>query len=58
MTDESSPPACWPLARVTAIGSNRFGLVRSVTIKTAESVYDRPVHKLIYLPFSEPAQQA
>ena len=58
MKDESSPSACWPLARVTSIGSNRPGLVRSVTIKTAESVYDRPVHKLVYLPFSEPAQQA
>ena len=53
MTNESSPPTCWSLARVISIGSNRSGLVRSVTIKTAESVYERPVHKRVYLPFSE-----
>ena len=58
MKDETTPPAYWPLVRVEYILSNRSGLVRSVKIKTADSSYERPVHKLIYLPFSEPAQQA
>ena len=58
MKDETIPPKYWPLARVSSITSNRSGLVRAVTVKTAESEFERPVHKLIYLPLSEPAQQA
>ena len=58
MKDEQTPPTYWPLARVTAALSNRFGLLRSVSMKTAESSFNRPIHNLIYLPFSEIAQQA
>ena len=58
MKDEQTPATYWPLARVAAILSNRSGLVRSVSIKTAESSFDRPNHNLIYLPFSKIAQQA
>ena len=58
MKDETTPPANWPVARVESILSNRSGLVRSVKMKTADSSYERPVHELIYLPFSEPVQQA
>ena len=58
MKDESTRPAYWPLAKVESVGSNRTGLVRSVQVRTAESIYERPSHKLILLPFSEPAQQA
>ena len=59
MTEESDPPAYWPLARVTSANADGSGLVRVVTIETVEfdkkdklqkSSYIRPIHKLIYLP--------
>lgn len=45
-----TPPATWPLARITNIHPSSDGIVRVVTLSTAEGSYVRPVNKLIPLP--------
>ncbi|XP_051155785.1 uncharacterized protein LOC127278229 [Leptopilina boulardi] len=50
LTDERFPPAKWPLARVLKLHPGKDGLTRVVTIKTATSRYQRPIHKLAILP--------
>ena len=43
---ENSPRSSWPLARVVDIHSDDKGRVRVVTVKTAISTLQRPIHKL------------
>ncbi|XP_043469601.1 uncharacterized protein LOC122503208 [Leptopilina heterotoma] len=50
LTDERFPPAKWPVARVLKLHPGKDGLTRVVTIKTATSRYQRPIHKLAILP--------
>ncbi|XP_070167756.1 uncharacterized protein [Polyergus mexicanus] len=47
---ELQPPAKWALARVTALHPGPDGLVRVVSLKTANSTLKRPVAKLCPLP--------
>ncbi|CAB0039256.1 unnamed protein product [Trichogramma brassicae] len=53
LSDDLTPPATWPLARITAVHPGSDGLVRVATIKTAKSEFVRPISKLIRLPTDE-----
>ena len=46
---EICPPSRWPLARVLQVHPGADGLVRAVTLRTASSVFERPIAKLILL---------
>jgi len=48
--DERLPPFRWKLGRVTNIHPGPDGLVRVVTLKTADGVIQRPLVKLCLLP--------
>lgn len=48
--NELQPPAKWALARVTALHPGPDGLVRVISLKTANSALKRPVTKLCPLP--------
>lgn len=50
LREENLPPACWKLGRVIATHAGADGLVRVVTLKTANSTFKRPVTKLLPLP--------
>ncbi|GFT52182.1 integrase catalytic domain-containing protein [Trichonephila clavipes] len=47
---EEGPPGTWPMARVLQVHPGNDGLVRVATVKTQDSVFKRPVHKLHKLP--------
>ncbi|GFS97740.1 integrase catalytic domain-containing protein [Trichonephila clavipes] len=48
---EEGPPGTWPMARVLQVHPGNDGLVRVATVKTQDSVFKRPVHKLHKLPY-------
>ncbi|GFV39017.1 hypothetical protein TNCV_965831 [Trichonephila clavipes] len=47
---EEGPSGTWPMARVLQVHPGNDGLVRVATVKTKDSVFKRPVHKLHKLP--------
>ncbi|GFQ97087.1 uncharacterized protein TNCT_650501 [Trichonephila clavata] len=47
---EEGPPGTWPMARVLQVHPGNNELVRVATVKTQDSIYKRPVHKLYKLP--------
>ncbi|KAL7296066.1 hypothetical protein TKK_0010620 [Trichogramma kaykai] len=47
---ELAPPRKWALARITQVHPGKDGLIRVVSVKTATSVFKRPVTKLSILP--------
>lgn len=47
--DEILPPASWLLGRVVKLHCGKDGLVRSVTVKTENGEFDRPITKLCVL---------
>ncbi|CAG7725919.1 unnamed protein product [Allacma fusca] len=50
--DERFPPLKWKLGRVTEVHPGTDGLVRVVTLKTAEGVIKRPITKICQLPIN------
>ena len=44
------PPSRWPLARVLKVHHGADGVVRAAILRTASSIFDRPIAKLILLP--------
>ncbi|XP_076294560.1 uncharacterized protein LOC143215865 [Lasioglossum baleicum] len=48
--DERTPPAKWPLARVTDIHPGKDDVTRVVTVRTATTTLKRPIVKLCRLP--------
>ncbi|XP_076284633.1 uncharacterized protein LOC143211095 [Lasioglossum baleicum] len=48
--DERTPPAKWPLARVTALHPGKDDVTRVVTVRTASTILKRPILKLCRLP--------
>lgn len=50
---ENSPPASWPLARITAVHPGADGQVRVVTLRTATTSLKRPTCKIIPLGAAE-----
>ena len=53
MVDESRPRGHWPLGRVLEINTGRDGLVRSAKLRTKDSVFVRPITKLVFLEGTE-----
>ena len=49
MKDEGTPRGQWPLGLVTDVHESKDGLVRSVTLRSKGSSYDRPVHNTVLL---------
>ena len=50
VVDDRAPRSSWPLGRVTGVRENSSdGRVRSVTVKTRTSIYERPVDKIVLL---------
>lgn len=48
--DDRVPRSSWPLGRITSVRKNSVdGHVRSVTVKTRTSLYERPVDKIVLL---------
>ncbi|KAL7301952.1 hypothetical protein TKK_0005544 [Trichogramma kaykai] len=45
--NESTPCACWPVAKVNEVHSGKDGLVRVATVATASGSYKRPIVKLV-----------
>ncbi|XP_046145641.1 uncharacterized protein LOC123988926 [Osmia bicornis bicornis] len=50
LRNECTPPAQWELARIIDCHPGTDGIIRVVTIKTANSTYKRPISKLRFLP--------
>ncbi|GFU42236.1 integrase catalytic domain-containing protein [Trichonephila clavipes] len=48
---EEGPPGTWPMARVLQVHPGNDGPVRVATVKTQDSVFKRPVHKLHNFPY-------
>jgi len=48
--NESTSPAKWPLARITALHPGKDGRVRVVSVRTATTELTRPVIKIVALP--------
>ena len=51
LRSELLSPAKWPLARVSQLHPGSDGLTRVVTIKTSRTELQRPICKLVFLPF-------
>ena len=47
IVDLNLPRPQWPLGRVTEVFPDAQGQVRTVTVKTARSVFKRPISKLV-----------
>ncbi|XP_011689310.1 PREDICTED: uncharacterized protein LOC105450902 [Wasmannia auropunctata] len=50
-------PCKWPLARITAVHPGEDDQVRVVSVRTARSTLERPVHKLVLLPPSHATEE-
>ena len=58
--DECKERNQWPLGLVDHVHPSGDGLVRKVTVTIGQSLYDRPVHKLVFIhapgnPVKEPS---
>ena len=49
MKDDSVPRNMWPMGRITKTDCDKYGTVRSVTVKTSNSELKRPIHQLVLL---------
>lgn len=59
VVDDRCPRSSWPLGRVINVHRNRHdGRVRSVTVKTRNSVQDRPIDKIVLLGSVESSEEA
>ena len=47
--DEQKPRSLWPLGRILEAIKGRDGLVRTVRIKTGQTVLTRPITKVVFL---------
>lgn len=48
--NDNSPPTQWELARVVQVHADAEGVVRTVTLRKGQAMYQRPIHKLCLLP--------
>ncbi|CAG7818411.1 unnamed protein product, partial [Allacma fusca] len=54
--EDNTPPQKWKLGKILELHHNPSdpqNLIRTVTVKTAEGVYKRPIHRLCLLPTEE-----
>ncbi|XP_055543807.1 uncharacterized protein LOC129729321 [Wyeomyia smithii] len=52
LMDERSPPMLWPTARIEQLHPGADGIIRVVTLRTAQGNYTRPVSKICLLPIA------
>ena len=52
--EDNLPPGQWLMGRVVDVHPGKDGLVRVVTVKTANSIFERPIVKLLVLPIDQP----
>ncbi len=57
LIDDNTPRNSWALARVVGVDRDEDGYVRKAEVATSNSIYRRPVHKLIPLVTKEPGDQ-
>ncbi|XP_076660431.1 uncharacterized protein LOC143363785 [Halictus rubicundus] len=50
LRNTNTPPCTWALGRIVACHPGDDGLVRVVTVKTAQAEFKRPIAKLCFLP--------
>ena len=50
LREDNVPPMHWPLGRVIKVHPGADGIIRTATVKTATSILDRVVKRLISLP--------
>lgn len=56
LRDDRYPPAQWPLGRIIKVFPDAKGHVRVVSVKTRDSIFNRPITKVCSLPFNGPTQ--
>ena len=57
VVDERCPRSSWPLSRIVNVHeSRRDGLVRSITVKTGASLFERPIDKIVLLESVETSE--
>ncbi|XP_076381801.1 uncharacterized protein LOC143260421 [Megalopta genalis] len=57
LKEDNTPPLCWHLGRVQQVHPGADGIIRAVTVRTANGVFKRNVKKLAPLPDPEPSPQ-
>lgn len=50
LKNELQPPATWAMGRIVELYPGQDGLVRVVNVRTAKSVFKRPISKIVPLP--------
>jgi len=50
LRQDNLPPLCWKLARVEKVYPSKDNIIRVVSVRTSNGVYDRPITKLCMLP--------
>lgn len=50
---ENFPPTKWPMGRILELHPGKDGLTRVVTLKTQQSILQRPITKICRLPINE-----
>ena len=58
ITDDKSAPLQWPIGRMHFVYSGADSAVRVVKVKTPTGIHNRPVQKLIKLPFDTSPPQS
>lgn len=53
LREDNVPRGHWPMARIINVRTSSDDLVRSVTLKTRQGQYNRPIHRVILLEASE-----
>lgn len=52
LKDDNHPPLSWPLGLVTEVFYGKDNHIRAVTVKTKTGHYNRPITKIVPLPFN------
>ncbi|XP_046143095.1 uncharacterized protein LOC123988133 [Osmia bicornis bicornis] len=55
--EDNSPPLRWCLGRVVQTHKGRDGVIRVVTVRTADATYKRPITKICILPIEDNLKQ-
>jgi len=50
LRQDNLPPLCWKLARIEKVYPSKDNIIRVVSVRTSNGVYDRPITKLCVLP--------
>ncbi|XP_076549197.1 uncharacterized protein LOC117611418 [Osmia lignaria lignaria] len=56
--EDNSPPLRWCLGRVVQTHKGKDGVIRVVTVRTADATYKRPITKICILPIEDNLKQS